>query len=176
MGAATGDFVANLDDDDIWFPNHLATLVPLIADGRRTALAYSGSVRCEEQDDHAAPARPREPTSLVYYDRFDRDRLFALDNYIPSNAWVARRDLLQALGEDPYLDLLEDLVLLIRFAEVTDFAFSGEVTTQFFDRTSKADNARFLDRSLWEQAAARVRRMLWKHGSGQPQGALARAG
>src|SRR5712691_6510841 len=45
LGAATGDFVANLDDDDIWFPNHLATLVPLIANGRRTALAYSGSLR-----------------------------------------------------------------------------------------------------------------------------------
>jgi hypothetical protein len=168
LGAATGDFVANLDDDDAWFPNHLATLVPLIADGKSTALAYSGGVRCVERDSTAAPAPPREPSSLVYYDRFDRDRLFTLDNYILSNAWVARRQLLEVLGEDPRLDLLEDLVLLLRFAEVTDFAFSGEVTAQFFDRTSGTDNTRHLDSSLWEQAKSRVRRMMWKDGPAGP--------
>jgi hypothetical protein len=175
LAAATGDFIANLDDDDSWFPNHLATLVPLVAPGRRTGLAYSGTVRRLEQDAATSPAPPPEPASLAYHQPFDRDRLRALDNYITSNAWVARREIAKAAGEDPRLDVLEDLMLLLRFAEVSDFAFSGEVTAQFFERTSRTDNTRYVGGDAWGIAAARIRAMLWKHGLVRPPAPFPRA-
>ena len=169
LKAAKAVYVANLDDDDEWFPNHLATLVPLVAPGRRTAVAYSGAVRQFEQDDRSAPPPPSEPATLLYHHPFDRDRLLTLDNYITSNAWIARRELIDGIGDDPRLLVLEDLALLLRFAEATDFAFSGEVTVRFFERTSATDNTRHLPPSVWEQARERIRRMLWKSGLVRPQ-------
>ncbi len=162
LKAARGEFVANLDDDDVWFPNHLATLVPLVAGDRPTGLAYSGAVRRLEQDDPDAPALPAEPASLVYHDRYDREPLYSIKNYIASNAWVVRQELVREAGDDPKLDVWEDLLLLLRFAEVTAFAFSGEVTAQYFHRTSLADNAVFLPADAWEAAANRIRRMISK--------------
>jgi hypothetical protein len=162
LAAAKGKFIANLDDDDSWFPNHLATLVPLVAPGQGTWLAYSGTVCRLEQDAASAPAPPPEPASLTSYQRFDRARLLAF-NYIASNAWVARRELVaRAAGEDPRLDLFENLLLLLRFARVTDFAFSGEVTAQLFERTSRTDNTRFLGKATRAAAIARLQRMMGK--------------
>ncbi len=105
LNAARGEFVANLDDDDVWLPNHLATLVPLVAGDRKTALAYSGAVRRLEQDSPDAPALPAEAASLVYHDHFDRERLFSIKNYIASNAWVVRQELVREAGDDPRLDV-----------------------------------------------------------------------
>jgi len=174
LAAAKSDFVANLDDDDAWFPNHLATLVPLVGTGRRTALAYAGAVCVLERDTLEAPTPPREPATLAYYQPFERDRLLALDNYITSNAWVARRDLVKEAGDDPRLDFLEDLVLLLRFAAVTDFAFSGDVTAEFFHRTSRRDNATYTaGPAAWQRASDRIRRMLWKHPLAPPRAPLA---
>jgi hypothetical protein len=176
LKAATGEYVGMLDDDDVWFPDHLATLVPLIAPGRRTAVAYSGAVRRLEQDAVGGTPPPLEPAQVEFNKPFDRQALFSLHNYIHSSSWLARRELLDPVGDDPLLEVFEDLLLLIGFAQRTDFAFSGKITSQYFERTSRTDNTRYFASARWEDAGARIRRMIWKHGLAHPQAPLAGAG
>ena len=69
-----------------------------------------------------------------------------------------------ARHHDPLLEVYEDLLVLIGFAHRTDFAFSGRITTQYYERTSRTDNTRYLEKARWENATARIHSMISKHG------------
>jgi LmbE family N-acetylglucosaminyl deacetylase len=145
--AATSDFVVFLDDDDLMYPEHLATLAA------GTSPCYSDAVSA------FAHARMR-----IFSRDFDRE-LLLLDNYIPLPTLLIRRaDFLDLGGFDPEFDLFEDWDFVIRLAQRAAFTHIARVTCEIrhiegagsITMSAPAGSQRFRDAKLqiWRKHAA----------------------
>ncbi|MFP5288660.1 MAG: PIG-L family deacetylase, partial [Thermoanaerobaculia bacterium] len=130
IAAATGDFVAFLDDDDLAAPEHLATLAGMVqAPGVRVAYT-DAAVAIYELDDQAGRWVCRE-RRLPYSRDFDPDVLL-VDNYIPFNTLLIDRRLFAEAGPfDPGLPFFEDWDYLIRLSALTAFHHARQVTCEY---------------------------------------------
>jgi hypothetical protein len=164
LKAVSSEYFCVLDDDDAIHPNHLSLLVQLLDQFGDCGVAYSGAIRIWESGPAtgASAELPAEPSELMYFEPFDLGRLVTLDNFITSNAFVARGSLLNDLGNDPQLPLLEDLFLLLFLCRKTNFVFSYEATCEFCWRGQKTDNSVLMNRQNWDAARKRIEKLLWK--------------
>lgn len=120
--AAKNELIAFLDDDDLYYPEHLATLSKA-ARGSSAAAWYSDAVSA------FIDGTCRE-TLRIYARDFDRE-LLLVDNYIPLPTLLFRRqDFLDAAGFDPAFDLFEDWDFLIRLAQRGDFVRVPRITCE----------------------------------------------
>lgn len=116
--AATSAFIAFLDDDDLYYPEHLAAIAgakpPAYAD------AVSAFIRGGE-----TRSRMR-----IFNRDFDRD-LLLVDNYVPlPSILIPRDDFLDLGGFDPAFDLFEDWEFLIRLAQRHAFTHVPRITCE----------------------------------------------
>ncbi|TCZ67883.1 glycosyltransferase family 2 protein [Flaviaesturariibacter aridisoli] len=87
--AATGDFIAIADQDDIWEPTKIAELMDAIQKDDNIVLVHGISARFEERE------HPHlRSLKLVNYFRGNDLRLFYLSNYISGHNMLFRRRLL----------------------------------------------------------------------------------
>ena len=122
VGAATGEFIAFLDDDDLYYPEHLAT-ISNAARGSKAAAWYSDAVSASIDGE-------RREAMRIYAREFDRE-LLLIDNYIPLPTLLFRRsDFLEVGGFDPAFDLFEDWDFLIRLAQRGDFTRVPRITCE----------------------------------------------
>ena len=147
--AASSDFVVFLDDDDLMYPEPLATLA-------------AGAPPCYSDAVSAfAHAKMR-----IYSRDFDRE-LLLLDNYIPLPTVLLRRaDFLDLGGFDPAFDLFEDWDFLIRFAQRARFTHIPRITCEIrhiegagsITMSAHAGSQRFRDAKLqiWRKHAALI--------------------
>lgn len=130
IAAATGDVVTFLDDDDLIFPEHLATLATAVA-GLDGGVVYSdAAVGIYELRAGAWACVDRR---LPYSRDFDPD-LLLVDNYIPFNTLAIERRRLLALGPGPLdesLAFFEDWELLQRLAASTSFVHLRATTCEY---------------------------------------------
>ncbi len=156
--AASGDFVAFLDDDDLFLPAGIKTLVgqaksidmPILY-GRVTMRMYApdGSLR-------------KDCPGIDYATPYDR-QLLLIENYIPFNALLMPTESLREVGpirED--LPLLEDWELLLRLSDRFPFQFVDidmAVYRSFGEVT--ATGGRFSAEQA-EQSADLVRGLRWQ--------------
>lgn len=120
--AAKNDFIAFLDDDDLFYPEHLATLSQA-ARASNAAAWYSDAVSAFIDGESRQPMR-------IYARDFDRE-LLLVDNYIPLPTLLIRRaDFLDVGGFDPAFDLFEDWDFLIRLAQRGDFIRVPRITCE----------------------------------------------
>src|SRR5207244_1160629 len=112
---AKSEFVAFLDDDDLYYPEHLPTLAAAAHASQHVAWytdAVSAFLRLGESGDYETYSRLR-----IFGQDFDRDQLL-LDNYIPlPTLLVPRKTFLDAGGFDSKFDLFEDWDFLIRLSQ-----------------------------------------------------------
>ncbi|MEA2240181.1 MAG: hypothetical protein QOC81_4905 [Thermoanaerobaculia bacterium] len=119
---AKSEFVAFLDDDDLYYPEHLATLSKA-ARGSNAAAWYSDAVSAFIDGDRREALR-------IYGRDFDRE-LLLVDNYIPLPSLLFRRaDFLDVGGFDPAFDLFEDWDFLIRLSQRGDFVRVPRITCE----------------------------------------------
>jgi LmbE family N-acetylglucosaminyl deacetylase len=122
VNAAKNEYIAFLDDDDLFYPEHLATLSHA-ARGSNAAAWYSDAVSAFIDGD-------KRETMRIYERDFDRE-LLLVDNFIPLPTLLLRRaDFLDLGGFDPAFDLFEDWDFLIRLAQRGDFVRVPRITCE----------------------------------------------
>lgn len=129
VDAASGDCVAFLDDDDIAFPEHLATLARAWSQSDQPVVYSDAAVShyARAADDGWECVERRLP----YSRDFDPDFLL-LDNYIPFNTVLIARRLMKAVGPfDDTLEVFEDWDYLIRLSQVAGFRHLRQVTCEY---------------------------------------------
>jgi LmbE family N-acetylglucosaminyl deacetylase/glycosyltransferase involved in cell wall biosynthesis len=120
--AAKNEFIAFLDDDDLYYPEHLATLSNA-ARGSNGAGWYTDAVSAFIDGESREPMR-------IYARDFDRE-LLLVDNYVPLPTLLFRRsDFLDLGGFDPAFDLFEDWDFLIRLSQRGEFVHIPRITCE----------------------------------------------
>ena len=161
LAAARGTYVAYLDDDDLYLPEHLETLVRFLDGSDEYRAAYT-SVRQIEQvlgDD----GRYRDGREITVYGRpFDAARLL-YKNDIPLIGLAHRRALAEEIGGfDETFDQFEDWDFLIRLSARTRFHHLPVVTAVYRLRN---DASNITAAQAWHSGDAQTarRRLFEKH-------------
>jgi phosphoglycerol transferase len=159
-------FFAVLDDDDSIAPDHFPSLIELASRHPATGVFYGGTIRVEDDDAGAPPPNFRGPLDLEFRERrelrflepYDPSRLVAFDNYITSNSFIARRELLdEAVLADPELEVTEDVYLYLLLASRTDFRSSFRPTALWHWRQVARDNSMVaVAGDKWRRAASKI--------------------
>lgn len=123
---AQGKYIALLDDDDLFYENHLHTALSYLNNGAK--VVYTDAVR-------ATFARKNgqyelQERSVPYSIDFDRQKLL-IGNISPVNCFVFERELALRAGLfDESLSTLEDWDFWIRLSKLTDFRHVAQATVQ----------------------------------------------
>ena len=133
---ATGRYVAYLDDDDIFLPDHLEVLAEALETRPDTFVYTQAEYVAEVLVDGQ---RIEQERSLPFqHEHYDRDRLFAR-NYIPVNTWAHPRSMLRQVGVfDTGLAAFEDWDLLLRIAARFPFFHVPRTTVEVHTRSPGA--------------------------------------
>ena len=109
LDIATGDYLIFLDDDDLFDPHHIATLVDSFKQHPQYQVAYTGA-RFESKTLNKIYNRPYDKASL------------GKENYIPLHTLMFARELLTAgCRFDERLAVFEDWDFLLQLSQFTDF-------------------------------------------------------
>ncbi|WP_409560623.1 glycosyltransferase [Hyphomicrobium sp. MC8b] len=168
LQAVTAPFFAVLDDADQIEPAHFSHLLFAAIRHPEAGFIYGGVIRTEEDEGCFVEARNfrgpggkqiEETRELKFLDEFNLTRLITGDNYIHSNAWIARKEVLDwTLLQDPRLEFAEDVYLYNLIASKTRFALCNRATAVWNWRTISEDNSVFLDKtSAWIACDERIR-------------------
>lgn len=127
--AARGEYVAFLDDDDEYFPDHVTVLATAI---RKTPceVVYSDARRVVLEEGTGREIGRDVPFS----ENYDESRI-RVCNYIPLITVLVRKEALEAVGGfDESMRILEDWDLLIRLSARGGFLHVSRVTCRFAAR------------------------------------------
>jgi spore maturation protein CgeB len=128
---ARGKYIAYLDDDDIFYPEHIETLVGFL-ERTGSKVAYSDSYQAFQQPMDGIYVTTDK--RVAYSFKFDRKRLLVM-NYIPTLNIVHDRECIDEAGFfDETLETQEDWDLWIRMSQRYEFHHIKSVTAEFRTR------------------------------------------
>jgi glycosyltransferase involved in cell wall biosynthesis/glutathione synthase/RimK-type ligase-like ATP-grasp enzyme len=126
--AARGKYIAYLDDDDIYYPNHLETLVNFL-ESNDCRVAYTDAVRAVQQN--TGDGYQTVEKNVLYSRDFDYDAIL-VDNFIPVLCVIHEKECLSLSGMfDESLPRHEDWDLWIRMSRHDRFAHLPTVTCEY---------------------------------------------
>ena len=130
---AKGDYIAYLDDDDEYLPEHLSVILASLRKSN-ARFAYSrAEYLIENGDGIQAQVQRQQPFSNVEYSR----DLLMIGNFIPTPTWVFERSLLSEVGYfDESFKAWEDWEWLVRASQVTDFLSVPKITVEVHQRSN----------------------------------------
>ena len=125
-----GKYIVFLDDDDVFFPEHIEVLVSNLEKNKDILAAYSISFETPIKVESRNPYIYKELFhNVIYRQPFNMLLLFH-HNYIPIQTMMFNRKLYEELGGfDENLNLLEDWDLWVRYSLKTDFIFVPKLTS-----------------------------------------------
>lgn len=121
IDAARGRYLAFLDADDVWLPEHVERQVALLRDRPGVGVATAASVVFDE---HGALAI--HPRGRVGWEGNAVERV-VLDDVMCVSAVMVRADTIREVGSFSHRGQLEDLETFIRLALVTPFVFDARI-------------------------------------------------
>lgn len=140
--ACHGKYIAYLDDDDIFYPKHIETLVGVLEKGSHK-VAYTDAYRAIQRKINGEYVV--EKRDVPYSFEFDKDRIL-ISNFIPVICVMHDRSCLGKSGYfDESLTTHEDWDLWIRMSRTFDFKHIPETTCEFrwrFDDSSMTNERR----------------------------------
>jgi glycosyltransferase involved in cell wall biosynthesis len=130
--ASRGKYIAYLDDDDIFYPDHLETLVNFLEKGDYR-VAYTDAYRAHlEKKDGIYVVTKRD---VPYSFDFDYEKILT-DNFIPTLCFMHDRLCVEEAGLfDETLENHEDWDLWIRMSRIYKFAHIKALTCEFAWKT-----------------------------------------
>ena len=140
-----GKYISYLDDDDLYYPNHVEILVDTLENRTDCGVAYSDLYKayCRVSQDGS-----RQVLSKVVEVSKDFDRFFMLYfNHVLHVSLMHRFDLIEKTG--PYnenLDVLIDWDMTRRLAFFTDFQHVYEITGEYYHPMGESDRISFQQR------------------------------
>lgn len=128
VAAAGAGYVAFLDDDDLYYPEHLETLANAMPLANHVAV-YTDAISVFLEVSATGAYEVTKRLRLFAHD-FDR-KLLVFDNYIPlPTLLVSRENFLAAGGFSREFDLFEDWDFLLRLSRRGDFLRIPRVTCE----------------------------------------------
>lgn len=151
MSLAHGKYLNFLDDDDMFYADHVETLVRGIEQSNNRAI-YSTAFEVETTVESKDPYIYTEyDYKSVHRQSFSRPLLYH-HNYIPIQCIMFEKTLFDELGgQDECLDALEDWDMWVRYATKTDFDFIHKTTSIYrvpYQKTVNAQRQKALDDAL----------------------------
>ncbi len=138
LSRAQGKYIAYIDDDDLYYPNHIETLVGILEANSNYRAAYSDLYRtfCRVRPDGS-----REVLSKVLDISRDFDRFFMLCfNHTLHVSLMHTRELLEKTGLfNEQLNILVDWDLTRRLTFFTDFFHVNNITGEFYHPIGDSD-------------------------------------
>ena len=152
--SSKGKYIAYLDDDDIYYQDHLETLVNELEKGA-FKVAYTDSIEVVQQKSESGFDNVKQ--RLVYSQDFDRELLLKT-NYIPILNVMHHRDCPEEIGFfDEDLSVLEDWDFWIRMSKRTDFVHIQKITAEYHIRTDLSNAT-----TAESQSFPACRRRIWQ--------------
>lgn len=138
LARAEGEYIAYLDDDDLYYPNHIETLVDVLENKTDCQVAYSDlyKVYYKIMSDGS-----RQVLSKIVKVSRDFDRFFMLYfNHVLHVSLMHHRDLLEKTGlYNEQLSILIDWDMTRRLAFFSDFHHVYEITGEFDGSVAGSD-------------------------------------
>lgn len=129
--AARGTFIAYLDDDDLYYPAHLATLYPILAAQSHLGAVYSDAVFAHYRFDMTLQRFVLVRQSINSSEDFDPEELL-FHNTIPNLCLMHRRDAWEQVGKfDAGLNHYEDWDFFLRLARAYRFLHVPQCTAEY---------------------------------------------
>lgn len=148
--AARGKYIAYLDDDDIYYPDHLETLVGFL-EGSDYFIAYTDAYRSNIIEKKGKIIEVEK--DMPYSQDFDYERIF-IDNFIPVLCLVHQKSCLEKAGFfDETLKRNEDWEMCIRLSVNYKLFHIKKVTCQFISRTGGTSLTNSSVVPAWESRA-----------------------
>jgi glycosyltransferase involved in cell wall biosynthesis len=127
--AATGQYLNFLDDDDVFYPDHIETLLAALeaVDGR---VAYSSVLTVYYAGSPENPGQ-RIREEVVFNRKFESDRLL-FENYIPLMSVLFSRSVLEKVPSfDENMELFEDWDFWMRISRFIEFLYVDKITAEY---------------------------------------------
>ncbi|MCB0318506.1 MAG: glycosyltransferase, partial [Bdellovibrionales bacterium] len=158
MNLASGKYLCFLDDDDIFYPYHISTLVDHL-ENNSVKVAYTDAVRATQAP---APYSKDEyltcDTALVYSEPMSLKKLIVEDgNHLPILCVMFEKSCLEkGLCFDHSLDVLEDWDFWIQLAKEFEFHHIPMITAEYRIRLDGSNTVGQFDH-IWEYARETIR-------------------
>jgi glycosyltransferase involved in cell wall biosynthesis len=138
LGIANGKYVAYLDDDDLYYPDHIESLVSTLENVTDCQVAYTDLYKSYCR---VLPDGKRQVLSKVVEISRDFDRFFMLHfNHVLHVCLMHRRDLIEKTGYyNEKLNILIDWDMTRRLVFFTDFHHVPKVTGEFYSPCGDCD-------------------------------------
>ena len=147
MSKATGKYLNFLDDDDIFFPNHVETLVKVI-ENNNYDIVYDGAFETKINVISKKPYKYEvKAKGLCESKKYSKKRLYRV-NLFPIQTVMFKRDLfIECGGFDENIDALEDWDFWVRLSLKHEFHQVLATTSIFrtpYDKTIEKERDKFL--------------------------------
>ena len=152
LSKAAGEYINFLDDDDIFFADHVETLVQALAQNRKYLAAYAFGFETPVVVESTSPYKYHiKAYNKRYTTAFDEVEL-CYHNFIPIQCIMFSRRLYEEFGGfDSSLDYLEDWDLWVRYAQRTKYICVEKTTSLYrvpFEQKIQKERQHQLDEAL----------------------------
>ena len=132
LSMTTGDYIGFLDDDDLFFADHIEVLTDEILNNQNIAAAYTSAFEVQTEEESKDPLLYVEKAfNIIHRQEFSRCLMWH-HNYIPIQSILFSRKLYEKYGGfNEELENLEDWNLWTRYSLKNDFTYIQKTTSLY---------------------------------------------